>query len=323
MMSTHICYLCFSRNTTFVGRNSDFSSDIFICNNCGLIQNNFVSQGYLDDYYHSKYRATRKEGISPGYLKFMGDRGRSQYDFIIKNLPASTTLSSVLDIGASAGKLLEQFHPASKLFAVESDSSMIEHLINTGFIEVVNGDVLFDNENIEKFDLVTLSHVFEHINNPLNYLYKLYKIVAPGGYVFLEVPNEPLHLMRHYLLKKQKGIGHLFDYTVDTLNQMIHKSGLFTIEKITTFSIDVNDYIKGASIRNFEENQSGNGIHIRCLLKKNDKANIRHEHEYIDSILQNHYRNQIAQEERIEKSLSGLKSLRKTLDKIKILVKVK
>ena len=319
MSHKHICYLCFSVNTGFIGRNIDFDSHIYVCNNCGLIQNDFVSNFYLDSYYHKKYREIRNESISDSYLEFMALRAASQNEFIVKNIPNILEISSVLDIGASAGKLLETFKVQAALYAVESDLAMRNYMQYIDLITVIDDSELFNvNRN---FDLITMSHVFEHINNPLEYLYRLHQIVSQGGFVFIEIPNEPIRLVAHNVLKKKKGIGHLFDYTIDTFKQMIAKSNLFDVVALTTYSVSVEDYLKGASIRNFEENKRGDGIHIRALLKRKDSTELKQERQYIDAVLQNQYRKQLIAERRSEILLLGLEKIRLSLLAAKSLLK--
>ncbi len=321
MKSDHICYLCLSENTALVGRNLDFDTEIFICGNCGLIQNDFMSKSYLDDYYHHRYRQQRKEGITENYLNFMHRRGASQYEFIQEHLPQEAQLGTVLDIGASAGKLLEMFLPASRVFAVESDAAMVAHMGKNPAINVLEDEVLFSKENHGAFDLVAMSHVFEHINNPLEYLYQLHKTLSEDGLVFLEVPNEPLHVVSHYINKKKKGIGHLFDYTIETLGEMIRRSQLFEICALETYSVSVSDYLKGASIMNFEKNKTGDGIHMRCLMRKLNHVNSIQEYSYIDSILQSRYRAQMLYERRMRLAQSGLKVIEESIKNIKVCMK--
>jgi 2-polyprenyl-3-methyl-5-hydroxy-6-metoxy-1,4-benzoquinol methylase len=296
----HVCYLCFADKTHFIGKNLDFDTDIYICIDCGLIQNDFVSGAYLDRYYHKKYRQIRKEAITESYLNFMSLRAESQYKFICSNIRTDRGLKNLVDIGASAGKLLEKFEINGNIFAVESDQAMIEYMAKNSKIKIIDNNLLFDSVNLNKFDMITMSHVFEHINNPIEYLYKLHQILSNNGYVFLEVPNEPAHLVAHNVKEKKKGIGHLFDYTTATLSAMLSHSKLFEIIKISTYSVSVIDYINGASIRNFEENKQGDGIHIRCLLKKLDHSADIRGYKYIDSVLQSRYANQYILESRIE-----------------------
>ena len=315
MSPTNVCYLCFSENTGYIGRNIDFDTNIYICNNCGLIQNDFISNLYLDSYYHKKYRMIRKESIREKYLEFMTLRANSQNKFIVKNIPSATTMNSVLDIGASAGKLLETFKNQAKLYAVEPDLAMQEYMQRTGFISLIDDSQLFSG-NI-KFDLITMSHVFEHINNPLEYLYRLHKIVANGGFIFMEIPNEPIQLVSHHVRINKKGIGHLFDYTIDTFRQMIAKSNLFDVVALATYSVSVEDYLNGASPVNFDENKKGDGVSIRALLQRRDVAIAPTEHRYIDAVLQGHYKRQLASEHRNDAIIICIENIKKSLNSAK------
>jgi SAM-dependent methyltransferase len=306
-----------------VGQNLDFNTEIFVCGNCGLIQNDFISKAYLDDYYHHRYRQQRKEEITENYIKFMHRRGASQYDFILEHLPEEAQLGTVLDIGASAGKLLEMFPPSSRVFAVESDAAMVAHMGKNPAITVLEDDILFSKENHGAFDMIAMSHVFEHINNPLEYLYQLHKILSEDGLVFLEVPNEPLHVVSHYINKKKKGIGHLFDYTIETLGEMIRRSQLFEICALETYSVSVSDYLKGASIMNFEKNKTGDGIHIRVLLRRLNTVNSNREYNYIDSVLQSRYRSQLIYEKRMKIAQIGWETIDQSFKKIKTLINYK
>lgn len=317
MKSDHICYLCLSGNTVEVGRNLDFDTEIYVCGNCGLIQNDFMAKAYLDDYYHHRYRQQRKETITDNYLNFMHKRGVSQHQFIMEHLPKGVLPRRVLDIGASAGKLLEMFLPASRLFASESDPTMLAHIKKNSSITILEDEVLFSKENHGAFDLIAMSHVFEHINNPLEYLYQLHKILSKDGFVFLEVPNEPLGVISHYINKRKKGIGHLFDYTIETLGAMIRKSQLFDICALETFSVSVSDYLNGASIMNFDKNKTGDGIHMRCLIKKRNILNSLEEYSYIDSVIQSRYRAQLIYEKRMAFAQSGIQIIEQSIKNIR------
>jgi len=303
IINNHICYMCYSDNTTTLGQDSDFTTDIYKCNDCGLIQNDFVSNIYLKNYYAKRYREIRKETITDKYLEFMTLRAKSQKEFIIKNLDKKKKLNSILDIGAGAGKLIEEFISKDiKTYAIESDETMIKHMSKNININIINFNNLFDEENYQKFDLIMMSHVFEHINNPIEYLYKLYKIIKEDGYLFIEVPNETEELVSHYIKNKKRGVGHLFNYTVDTLEKLLLKSGLFELVSFDSFGIDVGEYIKGGALKEFSLNSSANGVYLRFLLKvkKNISKNEQLEYKYIDTALENRYLVQLKLEKTIK-----------------------
>jgi 2-polyprenyl-3-methyl-5-hydroxy-6-metoxy-1,4-benzoquinol methylase len=305
--------MCYSHNTTTLGQNTDFTTDIYKCNDCGFIQNDFVSNIYLKNYYAKKYREIRKETITDKYLEFMTFRAKSQKDFILKNIDKNKKLNNILDIGAGSGKLIEQFISNNvNTFAVESDEVMIKYISNNTNVNIIDFDNLFIQENYEKFDLIMMSHVFEHINNPIEYLYKLHKIIKKDGYLFIEVPNETEELVLHHIRNKKRGIGHLFNYTIDALEKLLLKSGLFEIVNFASFGIDVNEYIKGGALKEFSLNSSGNGVYLRFLLKtkKNTFKNEQLEYRYIDTILENRYFVQLDLEKTVKELNNTIKELK-------------
>ena len=261
--------MCGSKHTRKLGVNLDFNTDIYKCANCNFIQNDYVSNHQLQEYYRTQYRSIGNKKITEDYLEFMTLRAHSQKEFIGPIVAQDN--ACVLDIGAGVGKLLEQFvREGVSTFAVEADMAMLEHLSQLAEVQVFMSDKLFLNDpyNQVRFSLIIMSHVFEHINDPITYLYKLASIIEPGGYLFLEVPNEPEEIINHYLNKKKRGIGHLFDFTVETISNLIGSANVFQIIKISTYGIRVKEYISGTSIKEFRENETGDGIWIRILLKK-------------------------------------------------------
>lgn len=45
------------------------------------------------------------------------------------------------------------------------------------------------NADQDKYDVITLSHVIEHMHDPCGLLTQLYRLLKPGGYLWLETPN--------------------------------------------------------------------------------------------------------------------------------------
>ena len=68
-------------------------------------------------------------------------------------------------------------------------------------MKVIKQDILFD-EIVEKFEIISLVQVLEHVTNPVKFLLDIReKLIANDGYIFIEVPNiykfpltDPAHL---------------------------------------------------------------------------------------------------------------------------------
>jgi SAM-dependent methyltransferase len=94
----------------------------------------------------------------------------------------------VLDVGAYDGRLLGMFaeRGASALYGIEPDQG----------VEMVSAPQLYSSMSEAWFDLgensidvITLGHVFEHLQNPLHFLEQAKSLLVPGGLLFIEVPD--------------------------------------------------------------------------------------------------------------------------------------
>ena len=76
------------------------------------------------------------------------------------------------------------------------------------------------------------------------------------------------------------------------------------------------------SIKNFDENVSGDGVHIRCILRKLENAKFLNYHKYIDSIIQSKYHSQKSLEMELDDlKLSFLSKIKKLKNLKDILIK--
>ena len=84
-----------------------------------------------------------------------------------------------------------------------------------------------------KFDVITLFHTFEHLNNPRKWLDKFSKHLVKGGHLIIEVPNANDVLLELYENKKFADFtywsAHLFLYTIKSLSMLINECGRYDI----------------------------------------------------------------------------------------------
>jgi predicted SAM-dependent methyltransferase len=77
-----------------------------------------------------------------------------------------------------------------------------------------------------KCDLLTMSHVLEHIPEPIDFLKKIRSsILNPGGTIFLEVPNEPSIWVEQQIKWQRQGLGHLNYFTPASLERLLRDAG--------------------------------------------------------------------------------------------------
>ena len=310
------CYQCFSSDINILGSDPDFNVSVFSCNACGLIQCEMLSENYLSSYYANNYRVVRNESFSDFYISIQKKRALAQNNFIRASLSPDFLFHDVLEIGAGIGAFLDLMPSTSSCFATEQDPQCLGFLNKKSHISIINPEKIFDESFYGKFNFVSLSHVFEHLSNPLHALFQLYKLLADDGYLFLEVPNEPASLVENDLNVKRQGQGHLFHYTVSSLSSLIAKSGLFDLVDIKTFSISVSEFIKNRSFEDsWDENPEGDGIHIRILLRKKiGQSFTPNNYSFLDSLVQPKFHALLSAEDEITKLNAQIKSLNQKFD---------
>jgi 2-polyprenyl-3-methyl-5-hydroxy-6-metoxy-1,4-benzoquinol methylase len=104
----------------------------------------------------------------------------------------------VLEVGSCYGvtlSLLHRRYPTAKLYGIEP----LEKTLRVGRRVCpqaeMRGDTLRNLTFEPPFDLVIMTEVLEHMVDPAASLHELYKITAPGGWVFVAVPNGRLDNM--------------------------------------------------------------------------------------------------------------------------------
>ncbi len=117
-------------------------------------------------------------------------------------------------------------------------------------LEIYNQDLLevsFD----QKFDVVSILHVLEHVENPERYIERIGEILDRRGWLFIEVPNYQAWsrrlTKRHWLALDLK--HHLFFFTPASLTALLEKHG-FKIKEIRTFSWEYSTFTSTQSLVN-------------------------------------------------------------------------
>ncbi len=168
------------------------------CARCGLVQAEpRPSPDALTRYYREDYRKGGLHGADvadpaafPRDNLFYFNRGRSIAELAAAHVTASRP--RVLDIGAGWGHLLhalaERF-PGAERHAIEYSRVCVDHLTAIG----VTVDTRPAEEVLPavrgRFDLITLSHVLEHLLRPADALRLMRDALAPGGVLYVEVPH--------------------------------------------------------------------------------------------------------------------------------------
>lgn len=215
------CPLCSSDQSSFFDRRTfrDQTVTNRLCSNCGLVfQSPRMSDEELATFYKHEYRQLYQGSPEPSQqdLATQRQRAESLLSFTRGHLVG---VNRHLDIGCSAGLLLEQFQSLyqSQPTGIEPGNEYRSYAQCRGLTVYDSLDAL-RAASPPQFDLISMAHVLEHLPNPVEYLGELRgDLLAPEGRLLVEVPN----LYAHDSFE----VAHLVAYSQHTLTQVFKKAG--------------------------------------------------------------------------------------------------
>jgi len=222
------CPLCRGRHTAFETWTDGEEQLVYRrCAQCGLVfQSPRPTQEFLSRYYTEGYRTQVQgtEDVTMKDLRIQAGRARFLAAFCHGVMP---NISRHLDIGSSSGQLLKAISAASggASVGVEPGDTYREAAMVDGYRVYPSLDAM-DEAGEERFQLISMSHVLEHIPDPYVYLSELRKNwLAPDGYLLVEVPN----LYGHHAYE----LSHLTAFTPGTLRLLLRGAG-YRVMRIRT-----------------------------------------------------------------------------------------
>jgi 2-polyprenyl-3-methyl-5-hydroxy-6-metoxy-1,4-benzoquinol methylase len=193
--SAPACPLCAGRNLRRVFQVQTWATYcIEKCRGCGFV---FAaprpSPEELDRFYTSTYFA-KDHGLNLGYANYRGvaeeNARRMWHEFQDILGDRKVTPRRVLDVGCATGGFLAEAKTAGwDGVGVEFSEFAIEVAQKEFGLHVLKGDVFHPELAENSFGLVTMWHVLEHVLDPLATLAKARQLLAPGGLLFVELPN--------------------------------------------------------------------------------------------------------------------------------------
>jgi len=143
----------------------------------------FASGSFYDQRGESFYLASDK---------LQGDHAPVRFERELKLFRAYCQQGSVLDVGCSTGGFLialKSRHPKDySVFGTDVVGSALDYAEQHG-VEVIRTPFLELSEKQTSFDAVTFWAVIEHLVEPKRFLSKAARLLKPGGYCFVLVPN--------------------------------------------------------------------------------------------------------------------------------------
>jgi 2-polyprenyl-3-methyl-5-hydroxy-6-metoxy-1,4-benzoquinol methylase len=221
--------------------------DVIDCKICGFKHIIPIpSPQELEDMYKSKYY----QNVEFFNERFLEDK--DWYDLVFKDRYDSFEKilgynGNILDIGCGGGYfLLYGKNRGWITLGIDPSIQSINHCKSIG-LDVIEGyfDENLSEKLANKFDVVHLSEVLEHVPDPENTIFSIKKTLKPGGIVCIVVPND-YNPFQVSLIKtcnfKPWWVApphHINYFDFSSLENLLEKVGFTVILKETSFPIDI------------------------------------------------------------------------------------
>jgi SAM-dependent methyltransferase len=194
------------------------------CTRCGLVQTTPPPDAAVRAaMYPVQYYPALIDRTAPHPFQ------QDKIDLVRTHKPAGR----LLDVGAGVGLFVWEARKSGyDVKGIEFSAQAVETGLRNGESSIICGDFLRAEEPASSVDIVTLWHVIEHLDSPVDVLRKIHQILKPGGIVIITVPNiDSLQARvfrgRWYHLDVPR---HLFHYSPATLGALLENAGFRVAE---------------------------------------------------------------------------------------------
>jgi len=221
------CLICNKENFKIISERvyPDNCHDVVICRECGLVYlNHRKTERENEEYYRNDYQKEFNRyfpGINGAkeWWDYQGNYILNKVKNIIK-VP-----SDILEIGCGGGGILYPFKQLGcNVTGIDISDNWINFAKDNYGVDVCKKDIASLAKEGRKYDFIILSHVLEHVPNPVDMLLETKKLLKKNGIMYLETPD-----VRGIYLKNGSDNffceSHLYYFSPVTLAYVINKAG--------------------------------------------------------------------------------------------------
>lgn len=271
------CYLCGSENNS--NKNSIMLPAIFrfltdfkeykirykVCQKCGLL---YLANAPPPKFYDEFYSTVPIEIFSYNHSKEVA-KAKKILDFL-----KLKKIESILDIGCGTGKLLKVFsEDKCNCTGIELSKNACDFIKNCCYnINIINKSILKSLPEIDSkyFDVITMKHVLEHIQNPNIVLQSIFKLNFKKIYIEIPTLAEDTTTKTFFY-----AYGHFSYYTENTLTALFSKNG-YTLERINSNENNIKAvFIKNKTHFNYDKHSEILKMNNLMHIKKKEFINIK------------------------------------------------
>lgn len=216
------------------------TATIVACRHCSL---QFVNPRYV----FSDAVAPYSEVMEQSYFAHTYAKRQQAYRQLVQQLARwlGRDAKSLLDVGCGDGVLLEVAYDRGIACTGIESSHALQKLLRDKYKDRIDICDAIDATATPTFDVIALLNVIEHVPAPHELLALLATKLNPNGILFVHTPNVgglPARIQGAQWSQIEP-LGHLYYFSVQTLNAILQKSGF---EPIGRFHLAVSGRFKGA-----------------------------------------------------------------------------
>jgi SAM-dependent methyltransferase len=231
---THVtCNICGRDETDPIAEQN--SHRVVGCKNCGLVYvNPRPAPDELILLYNDYHQRGSKDARTWSSLMEKNFTGTSK--LLDRMFPGGGRL---LDIGCGYGHFVGQMAGLGwSAFGIDPSPSTVDYARGKG-LNVSRTTIDKASFPESSFDAITAFYVLEHLFDPFSALKKIISLLRPGGVVVLRVPHTtPLVKLLGFFSIRNNLYDlpfHLYDFSPDTLRQLLEKAGFSSIRVVPGF----------------------------------------------------------------------------------------
>lgn len=210
------------------GTRDNRAIDVYECEDC---KTKFLSdigeRDYTEGYMNGKLGMSQEQIAARLKSCYADDKRRAD------RMAELCKGKQICDFGCGFGGFLSEMNKiAASAYGVDLGTDEREYLEKN---HIVCKDRL-EQYGAEQFDVITLFHVFEHLDKPKEYLRLFAEHLKEDGLLVLEVPNSNDALLSVYDCSAFADFtywsAHLFLYNAGSIRKIVEDADCFVIEKI-------------------------------------------------------------------------------------------
>jgi 2-polyprenyl-3-methyl-5-hydroxy-6-metoxy-1,4-benzoquinol methylase len=222
------CNLC-GHNRCRVVEKGESPFQVLTCRNCGLV---FVHPHPKTDDLKVHYG----ENYYSEWINQQKNLRTRMWESRLKKIQKHRPRGKLLDVGCGEGLFLKLAQANGwEISGTELSAFASKYAAETLKTDVFCGGLHEAALAENSFDVVTMWHVLEHVENPRSYLTEVHRLLKPNGILVVAVPNVDNLLMKlAYKIIKRRSLKlfsinakeiHLYHFSPQTLSSYLDKTG--------------------------------------------------------------------------------------------------